>query len=79
MSPCKECKDRTAEDPERGTKDCHSGCEKYREFQKELKKEKYEKYIAKAQDYMANTRPWMEQDSKAQREYKKEVQRDRKK
>lgn len=30
--PCKGCKDRTAENPEQGTEDCHKDCQKYAEW-----------------------------------------------
>ncbi len=34
-SPCFNCEDRTAENPELGTKDCHSRCERYKKYKED--------------------------------------------
>ena len=55
---CKGCKDRIAENPEKGTRDCHRDCIKYKQFRRELVE--YYKHIEaeRAIDYIAEHRPW---------------------
>lgn len=57
--PCKDCKDRTAENPELGTKDCHSGCDRYREWKQQHTEKKKKIRRARMLESMATTRPWM--------------------
>lgn len=56
---CKGCKDRIAEDPETGARDCHITCERYKEFKKELaewyRECRKEKQVADLTQY----RPWV--------------------
>ena len=56
---CKGCKDRTAEDPEKGTRDCHRTCEKYRLFKKELADWHREYYKEKKAADLSLERPWL--------------------
>ena len=58
IGPCLDCKDRTAENPEKGTEDCHRKCEvyaRYREeldmYKRELNRKRYESHLGE--------RPWM--------------------
>lgn len=70
QGPCKGCGDRTAE--------CHGECTKYKEYRERLKEYRVKVHRARMADVM-RTRPWLNKDSKAQKEYRSEVLHDRKK
>lgn len=56
--PCKDCKNRVAENPELGTEDCHKTCQAYKQYKEELMEYKFE--VAKRQhDSKLGERPWM--------------------
>lgn len=55
---CKGCKDRTAEDPDKGTRDCHRDCEKYKQFRRELAEYYRQINIERSLDYVTEHRPW---------------------
>lgn len=50
-APCLNCPDRTAENPELGTHDCHSECPKYLKFKEEhlvWSRENFKEHMAEA-------------------------------
>ena len=57
--PCEGCKDRVAENPEEGTRDCHRTCEKYKAYKEQV--EAYHTYLKneKGNEIVANNRPWL--------------------
>ena len=59
QGPCQNCSDRTVEDPEQGTKDCHATCDRYRDFRSQL--DEWKKQIERriGDDMVARNRPWM--------------------
>lgn len=77
QGPCQGCEDRTAEDPDKGTKDCHAKCEKYEAFREELREYQRKVYQERRAAIIAMHRPWMKQSSKAQKEYRREKEHDR--
>ena len=77
QGPCKDCEDRTAENPELGTHDCHGTCEKYKEYRQELAEYKTKMSRARAWENILR-RPWMKENSKARQEYRREADHDRK-
>ena len=56
---CKGCKDRRAEDPETGQRDCHRDCEKYKRFKKELAAWYQYYYSQRATAHLTDRRPWL--------------------
>ena len=56
--PCLDCKFRTAEDPDKGTEDCHRKCEKYAQYKEELAVYKRE-LNRKRHTQKLGERPWM--------------------
>lgn len=68
--PCKGCGERTAE--------CHATCGKYKDFREELKDYRIKIHRARMADIISS-RPWLNKNSEAQKEYKQEVLHDRKK
>lgn len=77
--PCKGCEIRTVEDPEKGTHDCHDRCGQYQEYRQKLMEYRRKVYTAQIQEKIVKSRPWMKRNSKAQNEYRREAERDRKK
>lgn len=56
---CKGCRDRTAEDPESGTRDCHIDCEKYKQYKRELAEWSAKYYREKDAAELSQRRPWL--------------------
>ena len=56
---CKGCKDRVAEDPDTGARDCHITCEKYKRFKKELAEWYSDYHKKRVLDHVATDRPWI--------------------
>ena len=56
---CKGCRDRTAEDPDTGARDCHRTCEKYKQFKRELAAWYADYYKQRKLDHVATDRPWL--------------------
>ncbi len=59
VPPCKGCKDRVREDPERGLKDCHDRCDKYIEFREALDRYTAEINRLKGEVKVPEARPWI--------------------
>lgn len=56
--PCLGCKRRTAEDPEKGTEDCHKTCKDYADYKIAL--EEFKRYQQEAfHKAELGQRPWM--------------------
>lgn len=56
---CKGCKDRTAEDPESGTRDCHRDCKRYKQFKRELAEWYTYIHTRRNTEFIADHRPWL--------------------
>ena len=59
QGPCYECKDRRAENPETGQKDCHYDCERYKAFKAEMDKYHNELRTKVRDEFTAEFRPWL--------------------
>ena len=59
IAPCKGCKDRVVEDPEKGTHDCHQECAKYSDFMAERSEWNRKLHAARALDCITENRPWL--------------------
>lgn len=53
-SPCLGCKNRTAENPDIGTHDCHSRCELYQDYKKQHRDWSYIVYKERNKENVAN-------------------------
>lgn len=69
QGPCRNCTERS--------QGCHSRCGRYKEYREKLMAYNRIVYSAQAADAYGG-RPWMKKNSKAQKEFKKEAERDRK-
>ena len=59
QGPCLHCRERTKEDPDKGTRDCHDRCERYQKYKTDLREFKTEVSRQKGAEKIATERPWL--------------------